>query len=101
MIGLQTALPLALELVREGHINLMEMIDLMSCKPAHILGLEGCATLKVGSKANITIFDPEKVWMLNENTNFSRSCNTPLWNRELKGKVAYTIFEGKVVYRDV
>lgn len=101
MIGLQTALPLALELVRQGHISLMRMIDLMSCKPAKILGLEGCATLKVGSKANITIFDPEKVWTLNESTNLSKSRNTPLWDRELKGKVVYTIFEGKVVYRDV
>mgnify|MGYP001626162940 FL=1 len=101
MIGLQTALPMALKLVRQEHITLKEMINLMSCRPAQILKLEGCGTLKVGSKANITIFDPEREWVLDEKTNYSKSKNTPLWKKTLKGKVLYTIFEGKVVYQDV
>jgi len=101
MIGLQTALPVALELVRQGHITLKDVINLMSCRPAQILKLEGCGTLKLGSKANITIFDPEREWTLDEKTNLSKSKNTPLWNKKLKGKVLYTIFEGKVVYQDV
>jgi len=87
MIGLQMALPVALELVRQGHITLKDVINLMSCRPAQILKLEGCGTLKLGSKANITIFDPEREWTLDEKTNLSKSKNTPLWNKKLKGKV--------------
>jgi len=49
----------------------------------------------------LCFFDPEKEWILDEETSFSKSRNTPLWNKPLKGKVIYTIFEGRVVYQDV
>ncbi|MFN3471912.1 MAG: dihydroorotase [Aquificaceae bacterium] len=101
MIGLQTALPMMLQLVREGYISLSRMVELMSCNPAKILGLEGCGSIRVGSRANLVIFDPEKEWIFGEETSFSKSRNTPLWNKLLKGKVIYTIFEGRVVYQDV
>ncbi|RMH80611.1 MAG: dihydroorotase [Acidobacteria bacterium] len=101
MIGLQTALPMALELIREGHISYMRMIELMSCRPAKLLGLEDCGNLKVGSKANLVLFDPDREWYLKEDTNLSKSRNTPLWNKKLRGKVLYTIYEGRIVYRDV
>ncbi len=101
MIGLQTALPMMLQLVREGHISLSRMVELMSCTPAKILGLADCGSLREGSKANLVLFDPEKEWVLNEETNLSKSKNTPLWGKRLKGKVLYTIFEGRIVYQDV
>ncbi|MCX8164481.1 MAG: dihydroorotase [Aquificaceae bacterium] len=101
MIGLQTALPIMLQLVRENLISLSKMVELMSCKPATILGLDGCGSLREGARANLVIFDPEREWLLNEETNLSKSKNTPLWNRPLKGKVFYTIFEGRIVFQDV
>ncbi|MDW8067007.1 MAG: dihydroorotase [Aquificaceae bacterium] len=101
MIGLQTALPMMLQLVRDGIISLSHMVGLMSCKPARILGLEDCGSLKEGYKANLVLFDTEREWTLSEETNFSKSKNTPLWNKPLKGKVVYTIFEGRIVYKDV
>ncbi len=101
IIGLQTALPMMLQLVEEGHISLSKMVELMACNPAKILGLEDCGSIRVGAKANLVLFDPEREWILGEETNFSKSRNTPLWNKPLKGKVIYTIFEGRVVYQDV
>ncbi|RUM30126.1 MAG: dihydroorotase [Aquifex sp.] len=99
IIGLQTALPMALELYRQGIIPLKRVIELFTINPAKILKLE-LGSLKPGKPADITIFDPSREWVLNEETNFSKSKNTPLWNRTLKGKVIYTIKEGKVVYKD-
>ncbi len=98
IIGLQTALPIALELVRRGHIDLQRMVELMSTNPSRIIGLDR-GTLKEGAAADITIFDPELEWVLNEETNMSKSRNTPLWNKKLKGRVIYTIKEGRVVYK--
>ena len=101
IIGLQLALPMMLKLVREEIISLSKMVELMSSNSARILGLEDCGSIREGSRANLVIFDPEREWLLDEKTNFSKSKNTPLWGKVLKGKVLYTIFEGKVVYRDV
>ncbi|MCX7989074.1 MAG: dihydroorotase [Aquificaceae bacterium] len=101
MIGLQTALPMMLELVREEVISLSRMVELLSCRPARILGIDSCGTLKEGTRANLVLFDPEKEWVLEEKTNYSKSQNTPLWKRRLRGKVMYTIFEGRLVYQDV
>jgi len=99
IIGLQTALPMALNLYREGVISLKKVVEMFTVNPAKILNLP-YGTLKVGSPADITVFDPNKEWILNEETNFSKSKNTPLWGKILRGKVIYTIKEGKVVYKD-
>jgi len=99
IIGLQTALPIMLQLVSIECISLMKMIELMSTNPAKIIGIEG-GTLKEGSPADIVIFDMKKEWILNEETNFSKSKNTPFWGKTLRGKVIYTIKGGRVVYKD-
>ncbi|MFN3265115.1 MAG: dihydroorotase, partial [Aquificaceae bacterium] len=101
IIGLQTALPMMLELVRQEIINLSKLVELMSCRPARILGLEDCGSLKEGSRANLVLFDPEIEWVLNDETNLSKSRNTPIWGKTLRGKVIYTIFEGRIVHQDV
>jgi len=99
MIGLQTALPIMLKLVSEEVISILKMIELMATNPARILGIEA-GTLKEGSPADVVIFDIKKEWVLSEETNFSKSRNTPLWGKELVGKVIYTIKGGRVVYKD-
>lgn len=99
IIGLQTALPMMLELVSREYISLLKLVELMSTNPAHILGLER-GTLREGYPADLVIFDLKKEWILNEETNFSKSRNTPLWGKKLTGKVIYTIKGGKLVYKD-
>jgi Dihydroorotase and related cyclic amidohydrolases len=97
MIGLQTALPMALELVRRGIINLKRMVELLSINPAKLLGLE--RGIKVGAPANLVLFNLDQEWVLNEETNLSKSQNTPLWGRTLKGRVIMTLKDGKIVYK--
>ena len=99
IIGLQTALPIMLKLVEEEVISILKMVELMSTNPAKIVGIEG-GTLKVGSPADIVVFDMKKEWTLKEDTNFSKSRNTPLWGKTLRGKVIYTIKGGRFVYKD-
>ncbi|MCS7083771.1 MAG: dihydroorotase [Aquificaceae bacterium] len=101
MIGLQLALPLCLKLVEDGHISMSKLVELLSIAPSRVLKLKDPPKLKVGAKANITIFDPKREWILNEFTSFSKSKNTPLWGKTLKGKVIFTIYEGRIVYSDV
>jgi len=61
IIGLETSLPLSLQLVDEGVLTLAQLIEKMSCNPSAILGL-GRGTLQRGSVADITLIDPAVAW---------------------------------------
>ncbi len=99
MIGLQTALPIMLELKRQGYFTLNDIVRFMSCNPARIISKKDHG-IHPGNPANLTVFDENKEWILDENTNYSKSRNTPLWKRRMKGKVIMTIYMGKVVFKD-
>ena len=98
LIGLETALPLTLRLVERGVIGLPRLVELLSCAPARILKVPG-GTLKEGSPADITVFDPEARWVVSEETLRSKSKNSPFLGHEMKGRAVYTLVSGRVVYR--
>ncbi|OAG28705.1 dihydroorotase [Thermodesulfatator autotrophicus] len=97
LIGLETALPLGLRLVKEKVISLSRLVELMSCNPARILGIDG-GTLKPGHTADITVFDPEKIWVVDEKALHSKSKNSPFLGWEMKGQAVLTIISGKIVF---
>jgi len=99
MIGLQFALPIVLELVRKDYFDLFRLIEVMSINPARKIGLNP-PKIKEGETAEFTVFNPTESWEVNEETILSKSKNTPLLGRKLIGKVKYTFFNGKIVYRD-
>jgi dihydroorotase len=71
----------------------------MSVRQARIVSLEGRGTLKVGSFADVVVFDPAAEWSFEAKRSRSKSRNTPFDGAEMVGKVMATICEGKVVYR--
>jgi dihydroorotase len=98
IIGLETALPLTLQVLhRYAKVSVSRIIELLSTSPAKIVGLNGRGTLKPGSHADVTIFDPEKRWTYYAADSFSKSRNTPFDGWEFRGKALYTIVNGKVV----
>jgi dihydroorotase len=99
MIGLETALPLCLNLVRDKVIDMTRLIELMSLNPAKILKIPG-GTLEVNENANISIFDMDKKWTYTEEKIVSKSKNSPFKDKTLKGKVMYTIHNGKIVWEE-
>lgn len=98
ILGLETALPVTLSvLVREAKMKLPRVIDLMTRRPAELLGLQA-GTLAEDAVADICLFDPEEEWLYDASAGFSKSSNSP-WNGEkLRGRVKTTIVNGKVVY---
>lgn len=97
IIGFETALPLSLNLVREGFLTLPEMVRLLTARPAEVFNLK-CGTLKVGTAADIAIFDPEAEWTLTRGEIHSKSKNTPFINKPMKGRVVTTLVDGVVKY---
>jgi len=100
IIGLETALGLVIkELVQTGTLTLMGAIAKLTINPARILRINR-GLIKEGARANLTIFDLEKKWLVTEDEFFSKSQNSPFLGWELPGKVEWTIVGGKVVYQD-
>lgn len=102
-IGLETALGcIGLKLVDDKNITWDKIIEKISLNPAKFYNLteDGAGSIDIGKSVNITIFDPNETWTLTENDIVSKSHNTPLKDVELKGKVKWTIAEGRLVYKD-
>jgi len=97
IVGLETMLPVALGLVRDGILSMSALIAKMTCNPARLLNLEA-GTLSEGAVADICIFDPDTRWTLDRNELFSKSKNTPWHGSEMIGKVMHTVKEGRVVF---
>jgi len=100
VVGLETALGLALELVHRGVISPMRMVELMALNPARLLGLES-GTLRPGAPADVTVIDPERTWQAQPWRFRSRSRNTPFSGCVFKGKAVLTIVEGQIVYDEL
>lgn len=100
--GLETALGSLMGLVHGGQITLATLIAKLTGEPAKILGNRygRLGTLATGAPADITIFDPDKDWMVDPRVFTSKGKNTPWAGSVLKGKVMATIYQGRVVYKD-
>ncbi len=91
--GLQTFLPLALQL--KNTLGWDKLINAITHQPRKILGIEA-SSIEEGIIANLSIFNPEKTWEFNKQTNYSKSVNSPLFDETLTGKVIATINNNKI-----
>ena len=95
--GLETSLGLGItNLVRTGHLTLMELLEKMTWNPAALYHLPS-GSIEKGAPADLVIFDPDEKWTAD--TFLSKSSNTPFKGAELYGKIHYTICRGEVVYK--
>jgi len=97
-IGLQTLLPALLKLHYDHKLDLLKLIAAATVNPARILGVEA-GTLTVGGPADIALVNPEAVWTLTEDIIRSKSKNSAFLGMQFKGRVAYTVCQGRIVYQ--
>ncbi len=99
IIGLETALPLALErLYHSGRTDLSNLIAMFTERPAKVLSLPR-GTLQVGQPADITVFGLDHQWTYDVNQSPSKSRNTPFDGHQFRGGPLATIVNGSVVWR--
>lgn len=96
--GLETMLPLTMKLVDDEELTLMQAIASLTCQPADILGIDA-GRLKVGSTADLCIFDPNSPYECNPNEFISAGKNSPFAGWLFQNQVSHTIFNGKIVFR--
>ncbi len=99
IVGLETSASLTYTaLVDTGILTPMQMAEKMSYHPAMRIGEFNRGDLSAGKLADIVIFDPETEYEVNPEKFASKGKNTPYGGKLLKGQVAMTLFEGKIVY---
>ena len=100
IVGLETLVPACIEaLIEPGHLTWPKLISKLTIGPAQILGLEGRGTLAPGVEADVAVIDPETRWIIDPDRFASKSRNTPLAGREMRGLVRFAIVDGQIRYR--
>ena len=100
IVGLETLVPACIEaLIEPGHLTWPKLISKLTIGPAQILGLEGRGTLAPGVEADVAVIDPETRWIIDPDRFASKSRNTPLAGREMRGRVRFAIVDGQIRYR--
>ena len=95
IIGLETALPLGLALVRDGLLDAGQLVRLMSTNPATILGVTG-GNLNLGAPADITLIDPHQEFVYAADQIVSKSRNTPFLGWSMQGRAVLTMMGGTI-----
>ena len=92
IIGLQTLLPLALE----AGLSIDQLVEKLAVGPRRVLGLP-LPEFSEHSSANFVLLDLEKKWRFDTSTNRSKSNNSPMMGKELKGKVTLVVNQHQMI----
>ena len=96
--GIETLLPLALELFHNESIKLYKIIELITSNPAKILKINK-GNLGIGSDADFCIVDLYKPWVVKKDKLISKSKNTCIEDKKLQGRVTQTFVNGVEMYK--
>jgi dihydroorotase len=97
IVGLETLLPLSLELYHNRHLTLIELLRRLTVAPARILRL-GVGRLAPGASADFVIFDPQAKFAIDTETFRSKSKNAPFDGRPAQGRVVLTVVDGRTIF---
>jgi dihydroorotase len=97
IVGLETLLPLSLELHHNLHLSLVEVLRKLTAAPARILGL-GVGRLTAGAPADLVIFDPDAKGRIETDKFRSKSKNAPFDGRPVQGRVERTVVDGRTIF---
>jgi dihydroorotase len=96
VIGLETALPIALSLVSSGVLSLPTAIERLTWGPARTFKLHA-GTMPEGSVADVVVIDPDLEWIVTAEDTASRSKNSPFLGQKMRGRAVLTIAGGRAL----
>lgn len=97
ILGLETLLPLTLELYHKGEAKLIDLLRRMTVAPADLLGLPQ-GRLAKGAPADLLLFDPDRPGRIEVDRFRSKSKNSPFDGRPVQGRVLLSIVDGRTVF---
>ena len=96
--GIETLLPLSLELFHNGSVKLTKIIELLTSNPAKILKIDK-GSLTIGNDADFCIVDINKPWIVKKEKLISKSKNTCIEDKKLQGKILNTFIKGNELFK--
>ncbi|MDA0239270.1 MAG: dihydroorotase [Proteobacteria bacterium] len=96
-VGLETLLPVSLELYHNGFLSLNQLLAKITVRPAELMGLPA-GRLKKGAAADLTLFDLTQGWKIRADELSSKAKNSPFDGRLVQGVVLRTVIDGRTVY---
>ena len=97
IVGVETMLPIALELYHNKTLSLIDLLAKMTYKAADIVHLKR-GRLKKDTVADLTLIDINQEWKIDTNQFHSKSKNSPFNGRNVKGRAIKTVLAGEIVY---
>lgn len=98
VIGVETMLPVALEMHHRGDVGLLDLLARMTVRPAEILGLPQ-GRLAKGAPADLVLFDLNRAWKIDAAALKSKSKNSAFDGRPVEGRVLRTVVDGRIVFQ--
>jgi dihydroorotase len=96
--GIETSFSVCFtKLVKEGHISLNKLSELMSRNPAKLMKMNK-GEIKIGYEGDFVLADLNNTYVVDAESFKSKGKNTPFHGMELKGEILKTIKGGRVVY---
>jgi len=96
--GIETLLPLSLELYHNESVKLEIIIKALTSNPAKILKINK-GNLTIGNDADFCIVDINKPWIVKKDKLVSKSKNTSIEDKKLQGKVTNTFVKGVELFK--
>ena len=97
IVGLESLLPLTLELAHKRTTSLLEALARVTWAPARLLGLEA-GRLARGAPADLIVFDPERPRVLDPDSFLCKSKNSPFEGHPVQGQVLRTVVDGRSIF---
>ncbi len=97
IVGLETLLPLALELYHQDRLPLLDLLARLTLHPAEVMRLPA-GRLARGGAADLVLFDPEVPWRIDTDAFRGKSRNAPYDGRPVAGRVLRTVVDGRRVF---
>ena len=96
-IGLNTLLAISLELHHNGHMDLLDVLKLITSAPAGLMDLPA-GRLEKGGFADLVLFDPDEGWKVDADALPGKAQNSPFDGRPVQGRVLRTVVDGRTVF---
>lgn len=97
IVGVETMLPLSLNLYHQGVLSLRDLLAKMTCNAAKIINFDG-GVIKKDARADLVLIDLDHEWTIDPNKFHSKSHNSPFDGFEVKGRAVRTVVAGKTVF---